>query len=121
MTSTFSTNGINETSCVISRISDQVLLSAAEQDEQDSTASLRARGLIRVHGIIAVDLNERLKAMARKQGRNADQLIGELLEKSAADVDRWEAEQEVIRLRERFGAKWIDVLRQADRMGGASD
>jgi predicted DNA-binding protein len=121
MTSTFSTNGINEASCVIGRISDQALLSAAEQDEQDSTASLRARGMIRAHGIIPIELNERLKAMARKQGRNADQLIGELLEKSAADVDRWEAEQEVIRLRERFGAKWIDVLRQADLLGESHD
>jgi predicted DNA-binding protein len=119
MTSTFSTNGTKDTTYTFGCIPEQTLLSAAEQEEQDSAASLRARGLIRAHGIIPIELNERLKAMARKQGRNADQLIGELLEKSAADVDRWEAEQEVLRLRERFGSKWLDVLRQAEQQEDA--
>ena len=82
---------------------------------EEAREALRAKGLIRAHALIPTELNERFKAMARKQGRNADQLIGELLEKSAAEVDRWEAEQEVARLRERFGENWLEVLRDADQ------
>lgn len=83
-------------------------------EERESTAALRRRGLIRVHGQIPIALNERLKAMARAQGRNADELIGDLIQQCTADVDRWEAEQEVARLRERFGDDWLDTLRRAD-------
>lgn len=89
-------------------------LTATPIGNEESRDALRAKGLIRAHALIPTELNERLKAMARKQGRNADQLIGELLEKSAAEVDRWEAEQEVARLRERFGDNWLEVLREAD-------
>jgi hypothetical protein len=76
----------------------------------DSSEALRKKGLIRAHGIIPITLNDRFKAMARQQGKNADQLIGELIETAAADVARREAEQEVQRLRERFGPDWMDLL-----------
>ena len=108
---TISTNGTRS----IGAFADQSLFPDVDVENQDSAASLRAKGLIRAAGIIPIELNERLKAMARKQGRNADELIGELLQKSASDVDRWEAEQEVKRLRDRFGDAWLDVLRQAEK------
>ena len=57
--------------------------------QSDNSDALRQRGLIRAHGIIPTKLNDRLKAMARAQGRNADQLIGELIQRSASEVDRW--------------------------------
>ena len=71
-------------------------------------------GFIRVSGAIPVELNQRLKATARKQNITADQLIGELIIKSAIELDRWEAEQEVAKLKERFGANWIEVLKKAE-------
>ena len=85
-----------------------------EPEEKESAASLRAEGLIRVSGVIEITLNERLKALARKQGRTADQLIGELITRSAGEVDRLEAEQEAARLRERFGDRWLDLLKQIE-------
>ena len=88
---------------------------------QSKEAELRANGLIRANGIIPIELNERFKAMARKQGRNADQFIGELLQKCAIELDRLEAEQEVKRLRERFGDDWFDVLRQVEGQEGSRD
>jgi predicted DNA-binding protein len=114
---TISTNGTRP----IGAFADPSLFPDVDIENQDSAASLRAKGLIRAHGLIPIELNERLKAMARKQGRNADDLIGELLQKSAADVDRWEAEQEVKRLRDRFGDAWLDVLRQAQGQEGGID
>lgn len=68
--------------------------------------------LIRAYVLIPNTLNERLKAMARAQGRAADVVIGELVMKAAEDVERWEAEQEAIRLRERFGERWLQVLQE---------
>lgn len=68
--------------------------------------------LIRSHALIPAALNERLKAMARAQGRTADVVIGELVVKAAEDVERWEAEQEAARLRERFGERWLQVLQE---------
>lgn len=88
------------------------LTGATDEDQPESAASLRSRGLIRVHGLIEIRLNERLKALARKQNRNADQLIGELITRSASEVDRLEALQEAARLKERFGDHWLDLLMQ---------
>lgn len=85
-----------------------------DMQERDTPASLRSEGLIRANGVIDIALNERLKALARKQGRNADQLIGELITRSAGEVDRLEAEQEAVRLRERFGDRWLDLLKQIE-------
>jgi predicted DNA-binding protein len=75
--------------------------------EQD----LKGHGLIRSSLIIPIEHNERLKLMARKLGKNTDQLIGELhMEFVASMVDQWEAQQEAIRLRERFGENWLEIL-----------
>lgn len=84
-------------------------LQAASKD-----AELKASGLIRASGIIPIEYNERLKAMARKQGKNADQLIGELLLELRPVLDQWEARQEAARLRERFGDNWMQLLQQAE-------
>lgn len=79
--------------------------------EQD----LKANGLIRSSLIIPIDLNERLKLMARKLGKNTDQLIGEMhVQFVAPMVDQWEAKQEAIRLRERFGENWLEILTQTN-------
>lgn len=75
-------------------------------------AELKANGMIRVSGIIPIEYNERLKAVARKQGKNADQLIGELLIELRSTLDQWEARQEAVRLRERFGDNWMQLLQQ---------
>ena len=77
-------------------------------------AELRANGLIRAAGIIPIEYNEKLKAMARKQGRNADQLLGEILVEGRAKVDQWEAQQEAERLKMRFGDNWLEILNQAN-------
>jgi hypothetical protein len=76
-------------------------------------ADLKANGMIRANGIIPIEYNDRLKAMARKQGKNADQLIGELLLEMRPALDKWEAQQEAARLRDRFGDNWMEVLQQA--------
>ena len=85
---------------------------ADEQPAETSSreAELKAKGMIRATGVIPIEYNERLKTMARKQGKNADQLIGELLIEMRATLDKWEAQQEVIRLRERFGDDWRKIL-----------
>lgn len=75
---------------------------------------LKAKGLIRSSLIIPIEQNERLKAMARKHGKNTDQLIGELhMEFVASKVDEWEARQEAARLRKRFGDNWLKLLQEA--------
>jgi len=68
---------------------------------------------VRATGSIPVEYNERLKAMARKQGKTADQLIGELLMEVRPMIDQWEARQEAARLRERFGPDWMQLLEAA--------
>lgn len=100
------------TAIVPRRLFDDV---ADEQPAQLPTrdAELKTNGLIRANGIIPVEFNERLKAMARKQGKNADQLIGELLLELRPMLDQWEAQQEAARLRERFGDDWLDLLGKA--------
>lgn len=87
---------------------------ADDQPAQPLTkeAELKANGMIRVSGIIPIEYNERLKAVARKQGKNADQLIGELLIELRSTLDQWEARQEAVRLRERFGDNWMQLLQQ---------
>lgn len=90
-----------------------------DDDDNDQTpprgedADLKANGFARARAIIPIEYNERLKAMARKQDKNADQLIGELLLEMRPKLDQWEAAQEVERLRQRFGDQWLDVLRSA--------
>lgn len=85
-----------------------VQLPSREQD-------LKSSGLIRSSLIIPIDLNERLKLMARKLGKNTDQLIGEMhVQFVAPMVDQWEAKQEAIRLRERFGENWLEILTQTN-------
>jgi len=108
MTSTISSNGNGYAQQGLPVVN----LSPDPADIRDP-AFLRAQGLIRSYGIISIDLNNRLKEMARKQGRNVCELIGEMIARSASEVERWEAEQEVARLRERFGNDWMEVLKRA--------
>lgn len=84
-----------------------------QEEANRKTIELREQGLIRVHGVITIELNDRIKAAARREGIHADQLIGQLITKSQADVDRIEAQHEAIRLRQRFGEQWIDVIKTA--------
>lgn len=77
--------------------------------------SLRDSGLIRTHGLIPIAYNERIKALARQQGRTADVLIGELIVRSADEVERLELEQEAAKLRERLGDNWLERLASAER------
>ena len=95
----------NGTSTMLQTPLTETGIKALEKQEEEK--------MIRATGLIPASLNERLKLMARKQGRNADQLIGEMIQRSAGDVDRWEAEQEAARLRERFGDNWIELLKAA--------
>lgn len=83
-------------------------------DNSGRSAELREQGLIRVHGIISIELNSRIKAAARRQGMHADQFMGQLITNAAAEVEKVEAQQEVARLRERFGDDWINILKQAN-------
>lgn len=69
--------------------------------------------MIRVQGIIEIALNERIKAAARRQGRNADLLVGRFITNGAKDLDKAEIQEEVARLRERFGDEWASILQQA--------
>lgn len=62
---------------------------------------------------IPKELNERLKAAARRQGKTALIYIGEVLMNCAAELDRQEAVEEAKRLKERFGDGWLDVIKAA--------
>ena len=83
----------------------------------DSSEALRQRGLIRAHGLIPIKLNERIKAMARKQGRTADHLIGELIEAASHIVDQHDAAEHAANLRELLGPNWLQILQDADQAG----
>lgn len=83
-------------------------------DDQQSSFDLKAQGLIRVHGTIPIALNERLKAMARSQNKHASQLIGELIQKSAAEVDKYEAKQAKLQLQQQFGPNWLQMLQEVE-------
>ncbi len=85
-----------------------------DEEDQPSSLDLRDQGLIRVHGTIPIALNERLKAMARSQGKHASQLIGELIQKSAAEVDKYEAKQAKLQLQQQFGPNWLQMLQEVD-------
>ena len=88
-----------------------------DEDDQPSTsdyAMLKGQGLIRVHGTIPVALNERLKAMARSQNKHASHLIGELIQKTAAEVDKYEARQAKLQLQQQFGPNWLQMLQEVD-------
>lgn len=88
-----------------------------DDDEQPSISEqgmFKAQGLIRVHGTIPIALNERLKAMARSQNKHASQLIGELIQKTAADVDRHEARQAKLQLQQQFGPNWLQMLQEVE-------
>lgn len=63
---------------------------------------------------IPKELNDRLKAAARRQGKTALIYIGEVLMNCTAELDRIEAQEEAAKLKERFGANWIELLKQAD-------
>jgi hypothetical protein len=97
------------TSTVPRRMFDELMPSPADQPSK-SAAALRDEGMIRVHGTISIELNEKIKMTARRQGKHADQLIGELISRSAAEVDKMEAQMEAARLRARFGDDWLNVL-----------
>lgn len=84
----------------------------------ETTESLRERGLIQAKGLISIELNDRLKAVARQQGKTADVFIGELITRSADLVERFELEQEAARLREKLGDDWFQRLEQFSRENG---
>lgn len=77
--------------------------------EEDSTEWVRAGGSV------PAALNDRFKAMARLQGKTADQFIGELLMSLAPQLDHMEAKQEAERLRDRFGDNWLQILNQVNQ------
>lgn len=52
--------------------------------------------------------------MARSQGVHASQLIGELIQKSAAEVDKYEAKQAKLQLQQQFGPNWLQMLQEVD-------
>jgi len=83
-------------------------------DDEDgpSLLDLKAQGLIRVHGTIPIALNERLKAMARGQKMHASQLVGEFIQKSAAEIDKYEARQAKLQLQQQFGPNWLQILQE---------
>lgn len=83
-----------------------------DDEDQPSLLDLKAQGLIRVQGTIPIALNERLKAMARSQRVHASQLIGDLIQKSAAEVDKYEARQAKLQLQEQFGPNWLQILQE---------
>lgn len=85
-----------------------------DEEDQPSSLDLRDQGLIRVHGTIPIALNERLKAMARSQNKHASQLIGELIQKSAVEVDKYEAKQAKLQLQQQFGPNWLQMLQEVD-------
>ena len=85
-----------------------------DDENQPSSLDLKAQELIRVHGTIPIALNERLKAMARSQSKHASQLIGELIQKSAAEVDKYEARQAKLQLQQQFGPNWLQMLQEAE-------
>jgi hypothetical protein len=85
-----------------------------------SAGQQERNSMVRCHGLITHELNERIKAWARAQGRTADTVAGELLMKSAAQLDRWEAEETVKRLKERYGADWLSILQAVSTESGSS-
>lgn len=78
------------------------------------TTSLKEMGLIRVQGIIPIGLNDRLKAMARSKGKNADIVIGELIQSATEDIAKWEAQQVAQQLRQQFGDQWLEILQSVE-------
>jgi len=71
---------------------------------------LREMGLIRIQGIIPIDLNEDLKSIARSRNMNADILVGEIIQEAAAEIRNNKAREAARRLREQFGDGWLEVL-----------
>ena len=78
------------------------------------TTPMNTSQLIRTHASIPMQLNERFKAMARRQNKTAHDFIGEMLMQLAPVLDRMEAQIEAERLRERFGDEWLNVLQQVE-------
>lgn len=72
---------------------------------------LRELGLIRASCIISIKLNESLKKMAGWQGKNTDDLIGEIVSECSDKVMHWEASLVVESLRERYGDEWLELLK----------
>ena len=71
---------------------------------------LREMGLIRIQGIIPIDLNKDLKSIARSRNMNADIFVGEIIQKAAVEIRNNKAREAVKRLREQFGDNWLEVL-----------
>lgn len=68
---------------------------------------------VRVHGVIAKDLNEKIKLIARKRGIHASQLIGEMIIKSSAELDNWLIREKAFELQNELGADWLSRLQTA--------
>lgn len=105
-------NPIMATTIVSEQLFDDAPGGAQQLQTPSKEVEPKANGLVRASGVIPIEYNERLKAMARKQGKTADQLIGELLMELRPVLDQWEAKQEAMRLRERFGDQWMDLLQR---------
>lgn len=101
------------TAIVPRRMFDEAIEINEQPQSYSKDVDIKECGLIRASGIIPIEYNERLKVMARKQGKNADQLIGELLLEMRPALDQWEAKQEAARLRDRFGDNWMQLLANA--------
>jgi|LakMenEpi03Aug12_release.lakeMendotaPanAssembly.Ray.scaffolds.fasta_scaffold1633403_1 hypothetical protein len=71
---------------------------------------LRDMGLIRIQGIIPIDLNNDLKSIARSRNMNADILVGEIILEAAVEIRDNKAREAAKRLREQFGDNWLEVL-----------
>lgn len=89
-------------------------LDAASGGNAHVAAELRAQGKIRVHATISIELNERLKATARRQGIYATDFIGQLITRSADELVRIDARLEAQRLQEYFGDQWLQILQDSD-------
>ena len=50
--------------------------------------------------------------MARGQKMHASQLVGELIQKSAAEIDKYEARQAKLHLQQQFGPNWLQILQE---------
>jgi hypothetical protein len=82
--------------------------------DEDDQPSATIEEWISAKGDIPTALNSRLKAMARGQGKHASKLIGELIMKAVAEVDRYEARQAKLQLQQQFGPNWLQMLQEVE-------
>jgi len=71
---------------------------------------LREMGLIRIQGIIPLELNEDIKSMARIQNMNADILVGEIIQSATRELTKTKARLAAKQLQEQFGDAWLEIL-----------